>query len=91
MQNCAESMKKAQETIAEQTVDALKKAAKLTSLSGQDLDVPVGQTPHEVVYRKHRVKLLRYLPTGKTVAQTPILICFALVNRPYVMDLIPGK
>ncbi len=91
MQQCAEKVKKMQETVAEQTVEALKKAAKITSLAGQDLDVAVGQTPHEIVYRKHRVKLLRYLPTGKTVAQTPILICFALVNRPYVMDLIPGK
>ncbi len=45
-----------------------------------------GVTPHEVVYHEGPLRLLRYRPLNIRYAE-PILICFALVNRPYVLDL----
>ena len=46
----------------------------------------MGTTPHQVVYEKASLRLLRYCNDEVKFAE-PILICFALVNRPYVLDL----
>jgi polyhydroxyalkanoate synthase len=43
-------------------------------------------SPSEVVYEQGNLKLLRYLNDSIKFAE-PILICFALVNRPYILDL----
>lgn len=56
-------------------------------------------TPHEVVLVEGAgtspVRLLRFhLPDAQRtpqVAATPLLMTFALVNRPYVLDLLPHK
>ena len=45
-----------------------------------------GATPHEVVYAEGSLRLLRYRQPAVKYAE-PILICFALVNRPYILDL----
>ena len=45
-----------------------------------------GATPCEVVYEEGKLKLLRYRNDSVKFAE-PILICFALVNRPYILDL----
>lgn len=34
---------------------------------------------------------LRYYPPQKPSAKTPLLICYALVNRPYILDLEPSR
>jgi polyhydroxyalkanoate synthase len=49
-------------------------------------ELTMGTTPHEVVYQEGTLRLLRYCNAKVTFAE-PILICFALVNRPYVLDL----
>lgn len=49
-------------------------------------ELTMGTTPHEVIYQEGTLRLLRYCNDKVTVAE-PILICFALVNRPYVLDL----
>lgn len=52
-------------------------------------------TPYEVVVAEGPVRLLRFrLPGAERtpqVAATPLLMVFALVNRPYVLDLLPHK
>lgn len=50
------------------------------------LELTMGTTPHEVVYEEGSLRLLRYSNDHVKFAE-PILICFALVNRPYVLDL----
>ncbi len=45
-----------------------------------------GATSCEVVYEEGMLKLLRYRNDSVRFAE-PILICFALVNRPYILDL----
>ena len=52
----------------------------------------VGQTPADVVHRENKWRLLRYRPRPEGVAyKTPILIVPSLINRWYVLDLVPGK
>jgi polyhydroxyalkanoate synthase len=50
------------------------------------LESTLGATPHEVVYTKGSLRLLRYRNDSVRFAE-PVLICFALVNRPYILDL----
>lgn len=56
---------------------------------------PVGSTPADVVHRENKWRLLRYRPAtpeGDTPAfLTPVLLVPSLINRHYVMDLLPGK
>ncbi len=52
-------------------------------------DIPAGVTEKEEVYREDKLTLYRYInPTGKAATnKTPLLIAYALVNRPYMTDL----
>lgn len=53
---------------------------------------PVGTTPADVVHRENKWRLLRYRPApGGPRFQTPVLLVPSLINRHYVMDLLPGK
>ena len=52
----------------------------------------VGQTPADVVHTENKWRLLRYRPRPEgTAYRTPVLMVPALINRWYVLDLMPGK
>jgi polyhydroxyalkanoate synthase len=52
----------------------------------------VGSTPADVVHRENKWRLLRYRPAaGGPKFETPVLLVPSLINRHYVMDLMPGK
>jgi polyhydroxyalkanoate synthase len=46
----------------------------------------MGVTPHKVVHQEGTLRLLWYGNRSVRFAE-PILICYALVNRPYILDL----
>ena len=50
-----------------------------------------GRTPKEVVWTKNKAKLYRYQPSAEKKYPVPILMVYALINRPYVLDLLPGN
>jgi polyhydroxyalkanoate synthase len=52
-------------------------------------DVQVGTAPKEVVYQEDKLTLYRYTPqvAEKDLFKVPVLISYALVNRPAVADL----
>lgn len=52
----------------------------------------VGTSPCDVVFAENKWRLLRYRP-GKAgiVHKTPVLLVPSLINRHYVLDLMPGK
>ena len=50
-----------------------------------------GQTPKEVILTKNKAKLYRYTPIVEKRFPVPILMIYALINRPYVLDLMPGN
>lgn len=54
---------------------------------------PVGTTPADVVHRENKWRLLHYRPNPKARQRfdTPVLLVPSLINRHYVMDLLPGK
>ncbi|BBB26396.1 class III poly(R)-hydroxyalkanoic acid synthase subunit PhaC [Amphritea japonica] len=53
-------------------------------------DIEVGQTPKEIIYTEDKLQLFHYQSEktpGRKRCKTPLLICYALVNRPYMVDL----
>jgi polyhydroxyalkanoate synthase len=54
------------------------------------LAADVGHTDSEVVYEENKLELNRYEPDEKR-HETPIFIVYALVNRPYILDLQPDR
>ena len=54
-------------------------------------DVQIGTTPHEVVFTENKLKLLHYRPVVKNPSAVPLIMIFALINRPSILDLKPGR
>lgn len=50
-------------------------------------DIEIGSTPREVVFQMDHVQLVRFNRDSSPTKKTPILISYALVNRPYMVDL----
>lgn len=53
--------------------------------------VQVGATPATIVRREDNVRLMQYETDVERRYETPLLFVFALVNRPYILDLRPEK
>jgi polyhydroxyalkanoate synthase len=51
----------------------------------------VGTTPCEVVHQSGTHRLLRYRRETPARWSEPVLWCYALINRPYILDLQPDK
>jgi len=54
-------------------------------------DVRVGTTPSTVVLEAGTHKLLHYTRETPATHAEPVLFCYALINRPYILDLQPDK
>lgn len=54
---------------------------------------PVAQTPKELVWTLNKARLYRYVPTrpAEQLHPIPLLLVFALMNRPSILDLRPGN
>lgn len=52
---------------------------------------PGGCSQTDPVWSRNKVTLYRYRPLVKPAGGVPLLIVYALVNRPYMMDLQPDK
>ena len=53
-------------------------------------DAPIGQTPKDVVWSHRTTTLYRYRSSQRT-HPVPVLLVFALINRPDIFDLTPGR
>jgi polyhydroxyalkanoate synthase len=52
----------------------------------------IGQTPKELIWTLNKARLYRYIPVVPPDARypVPLLLIFALMNRPSILDLRPG-
>jgi len=52
----------------------------------------IAQTPKQMVWALNKAKLYRYVPMVPAEQRHPIplLLVFAVMNRPYIIDLRPG-
>lgn len=55
------------------------------------LDVQVGATPYETIYRQDRMSVHFYKSTAKDPCTVPTVVVYALVNKQYMMDLQPDR
>lgn len=54
-------------------------------------EIPVGASEFDIVFQEDKLSLKHYKPLVKNTNKTPILIVYALVNRPYMADLQKGR
>lgn len=54
-------------------------------------EIDIGPTPKEEVYREDEMVLYHYIPVKKRPFEIPVLIVYALVNRPYMVDIEEGR
>ncbi len=54
-------------------------------------DVQVGMSDKTCVYAEDKIRLYRYAPLARSAKLPPLLICYAMVNRPYMLDLQPDR
>jgi polyhydroxyalkanoate synthase len=74
-----------------ESVSVAKKFARAPFLFSRAQRIKKGVTPSEVVYEEDRLKLLRYETSATMPGSTPLIVVFALVNRPYILDLKENK
>lgn len=70
---------------------AWRRLLKLPAVSWRVAQTGVGTTSQDVVLQIGSMRLLRYRRDGAPRYADPVLICYALVNRFYVLDLQPDR
>ncbi|WP_263975488.1 class III poly(R)-hydroxyalkanoic acid synthase subunit PhaC [Leptolyngbya sp. 7M] len=53
----------------------------------READIEIGITPKQAVYREDKLVLYRFQPLVEQPLPIPLLIVYALVNRPWMVDL----
>jgi polyhydroxyalkanoate synthase subunit PhaC len=80
-----------QEAILDETMNNAQRLRVLPSLLERARSVRKGVTASEVVYEEDRLKVLHYLSDTRPRYRTPLVFVYALVNRPYILDLKKGR
>jgi polyhydroxyalkanoate synthase len=80
-----------QKTLYDQLIKAWSRVLAVPKTIDWARDVAVGTTPHEVVYEEDNLRLLHYRRDTPAAYSEPVLFCYALVNRPYILDLQPDR
>jgi polyhydroxyalkanoate synthase len=77
--------------VGEDVAEFEAKAEVLPERLAEMATIDVGQTPHDVVYEENKLRLLHYEPLTDDQRDVPLLLVYALINRPYILDLQPAK
>src|SRR2546428_2436858 len=80
-----------QRSMVDETLAAVGRFGQLPTLVQRAQRIRKGVSPSEVVYEEDRLKLLHYLSDTKPRFRTPLVVVYALVNRPYILDLKKGS
>ncbi len=56
-------------------------------------DAQINPTPRETIWRLNKCKLYYYTPTKPPEERypVPLLLVYALINKPFIFDLVPGR
>jgi polyhydroxyalkanoate synthase len=80
-----------QQTLVDETTAAVGRMTHLPTLWQRAQRIRKGVSPMEVVYEEDRLKLRHYISEQKPRYRTPVVFIYALVNRPYILDLKKGR
>ncbi len=77
----------------EQVAAAQGRYAEAVKVVVDSLEAPVGLTPKEAVWTLNKARLYRYQPTRPPAQRhpVPLLLVYALINKPFIFDLAPGR
>jgi polyhydroxyalkanoate synthase len=75
----------------EAAAEAVEKTTVAPEQLNQMLSVEVGETPSEVVYTENKLELLHYESQTDEQHDVPILVIYALINKPFILDLQPDR
>ena len=53
-----------------------------------DVRVATGTTPKDVVWTRNKTVLYRYRPVAPRAHATPVLVVYALINKPYILEVL---
>lgn len=80
-----------QQSLFDEGMANLKRMTRMPFIWQKAQAVKKGVSPAEVVYEMDQLKVLHYKSDTEPKYKTPMLFVFALVNRPYILDLKEGK
>lgn len=80
-----------QRVLFEKMVKKNQNLIKAVQIMSNPPEVDVGTTPADIAYKINDIKLLHYKPLSDKQEPIPILIIYALINRPYILDLQPDR
>jgi len=91
VQNPFAATLKAQRQAWENASEVIEKTTTAPDRTETFKNVDVGETPSEVVYEENKLRLLHYESRTEEQHDVPILVVYALINRPYILDLQPER
>jgi len=68
-----------------------RRSLKLLQICLEPPRVQIGATLYREIYRRNKVRLLRYAPRTERIHPIPLLMMPSMINRYYILDLIPGR
>jgi polyhydroxyalkanoate synthase len=80
-----------QRAVVNESFAAVGKMAQLPHLAEKARQIRKGVSPSETVYEEDRLKLKHYISPSPPRYTTPLVFVYALVNRPYILDLKKGR
>ena len=81
----------AQTATIDAMADATRKASMAPERAAEMETIEVGMTPADVVHEENKLELLHYESMTDEQNEVPILIVYALINKPYILDLQPDR
>ncbi len=78
--------------MASAIADTVRKPYRTFRAISDSAKTPVGLTPREEIWSLNKIKLYRYTPTRPPdeIHPVPLLLVFAVITKPFIMDLRPG-
>jgi len=80
-----------QQALMDETVATMGRLSQLPTLWQRARRIRKGVTPSTTVYEEDRLKVRHYLGSQEPRYRTPMVFIYALVNRPYILDLKEGR
>ncbi|MGM0876336.1 MAG: class III poly(R)-hydroxyalkanoic acid synthase subunit PhaC [Bacillota bacterium] len=79
------------ETIPNEFQESYSRLTRATEVLTTEPEPEVGLTPKEVIWTKNKAKLYRYVSDQPKKYKVPLLLVYALINKPYILDLTKGN
>lgn len=80
-----------QRAMIDESAAAMGRMTHLPTLWQRAQRIRKGVSPTETVYEEDQLKLRHYLTNTPARHKTPVVFIYALVNRPYILDLKKGR